>query len=61
MGEQLKQLSEAIEKREIENQFGPGRLPLLKNQRHFKEPVNEPKATFLQDLDEEQEDKEEEE
>lgn len=58
MGEQLKQLTEAIENKELMNKFGPGRLPLIKNQIHFKDPATEPKNTFLMDLDEEKEEKE---
>lgn len=52
MGEQLKQLQETIEKRQLENQFGLGRLPLLKNQRHFPDPAKQPKRTFLKDDEE---------
>lgn len=37
MADHLKQLQETIEKRELENQFGIGRLPLLKNKKNFKE------------------------
>ena len=49
----MKVLQEVIEKRELENKFGTGRLPLIKNQKHFKDPSKEPKKTFLKDLDEE--------
>lgn len=51
MGEQLKQLQETIEKRQLENEFGLGRAP-LKNTRHFPDPAKAPKKTFLKDDEE---------
>jgi hypothetical protein len=43
-------LQETIERRELENRFGTGRLPLIKNKKHFKE--GQPKKTFLEDDEE---------
>ena len=47
--ERIIELQETIEKRQLENAFGQGRLPLLKNQRHFPDPAKAPKKTFLKD------------
>ena len=53
MAEQLKQLQELIERRELENQMYGGKLPLLlKHKRNFKDPATEPKKTFLKDDEE---------
>jgi hypothetical protein len=53
MAEQLKQLQELIERRELENQMYGGKLPpLLKHKRNFKDPTTEPKKTFLKDDEE---------
>jgi len=53
MAEQLKQLHDLIERRELENQMYGGKLPpLLKHKRNFKDPATEPKKTFLKDDEE---------
>ena len=56
MGEQLKQMEELIERRELEAKvmgYAENKLPpLLKHKRNFKDPATMPKKTFLKDEEE---------